>query len=72
MNKPGPKDLKPPDLWMDHDQMELKNLDSSMGMTTTLPAGGKDDAAGMMDARRNSFISKCALALCLLLSCGRT
>ena len=72
--KPGPKDLKPPDLWMDHDQMELKNLDSGMSGVTTLPSGDKapdvpggggghhgGQGEGMLDVRRNSFISKCAV-----------
>ena len=65
MTKPGPKDLKPPDLWMDHDQMELKNLEGGLGGggspgMTTIPQDGSDGGM-MMEDRRNSFISKCAV-----------
>ena len=70
----GPKDLKPPDLWID--QMEMKGIEKNNPETTAsvspLPRGDMQDAKsledeGMMDTRRNSFISKCG-ALGLLYS----
>ena len=65
--KGGPKDVKPPDLWI-HD-MELKSLDKGgSGETTTMtvtpiPRNSQemkeDSPAGMgMDKRRNSFVRK--------------
>ena len=70
--KPGPKDLKPPDLWIHHEQMELKNMDKSGSnsdgtmVVSPIPRSGgdpdaksTDDSAGMMDVRRISSHSKC-------------
>lgn len=65
--KSGPKDVKPPDLWI-HD-MELKNLDKgNNGEATTMtvtpiPRNSQeiknDSPPGMeMDRKRNSFIRK--------------
>ena len=65
----SPKDLKPPDLWID--QMELKNMDKGAHETTAsvspLPRDHPDakavddDGTGIMDRRRNSFISECGV-----------
>ena len=67
----GPKDLKPPDLWID--QMELRSVDKGNRETTAsvsplprdLPDKGMmdDDGTGIMDRRPSSFISECGGAL---------
>ena len=42
--KPGPKDLKPPDLWIHHEHMELKSIDK----------GEQEDESGMAVPRSSS------------------
>lgn len=51
--KPGPKDIKPPDLWIHHENMELKNMEKSNNsdgtmVVTPIPRGGDPDGK-MMD-----------------------
>ena len=41
--KPGLKDLKPPDLWINHENLELANIDRN-----------SDDGCGSIRSRRGS------------------
>lgn len=66
---PGSVDLKPPDLWIHHEQMELKNIGEkptaeSTASVSPIPRDCPDSKSlddyppGSMAGRRNSFISK--------------
>ena len=64
-NKAGPKDLKPPDLWIHHEQMEMKNIDkgnqSDTNMSTSPIRHSNHDIRSVSDfndSSRNSFISR--------------
>ncbi|GAB1601234.1 neogenin isoform X9 [Argonauta hians] len=62
------KDVKPPDLWIHHDQMEMKNIDKSENRDSSIPTpapsqrcGGEtskcDDLSSLdMEKRRNSLV----------------
>ncbi|XP_064644883.1 neogenin-like isoform X4 [Lineus longissimus] len=58
------KDVKPPDLWIHHEQMELKSIDKGNGdpsMTVTpIPRNSQDINCGdsTLEKRRNSFVSE--------------
>ncbi|XP_074661525.1 neogenin-like [Tubulanus polymorphus] len=60
-NPKGPqKDLKPPDLWIHHEQMELKGMDKreETSMTDTpIPRNSQDLDEIPLEKRRNSFNS---------------
>lgn len=64
---PTPKDVKPPDLWIHHDHVEMKNLDKSDTRDPSAPpppaqrnpecSKGEEMPPGMdIEKRRNSFV----------------
>ena len=66
---PTPKDVKPPDLWIHHDHVEMKNLDKSDTRDPSAPpppvqrnpecSKGEEMPPGMdIEKRRNSFVGR--------------
>ncbi|CAI9727983.1 neogenin-like isoform X14 [Octopus vulgaris] len=64
---PTTKDVKPPDLWIHHDQMEMKNLDKSENRESSAPTPAPSQRCGEsskcedsslmdMEKRRNSLV----------------